>query len=539
MNTYVGIAARARQIVNSGEYSTATWFSSAVANVAVHAHPAIVPLLTSHIYYSTSSAPAGGGETWTVSGSENPDAWWSLGLSNIRGWEPLLDYGANGLVVDLDDSLRVVVNPSTRSVIVRDRAERKVYLVGHDVRGLFLDLYRSVRGIHSGLAITNGWIPFHASAVKRNDKIICFVGDKGSGKSTALLNLATANLDDLALVSNDKSYLHIGADMRLLAWPSVINAGADSLVSVGAERLLSPGFHHGNGGMAFLMQDLPLIEQFPAIIGGVAQPAKIRLLPDELRRSLASTFAAEGRVAAIIQSQLRLTEKESTFEVVTGAAARSQIVRENILSDWTNHPDWLGIADAPGVAAGAQIAVSPEILVGRLTVGRDGKEVTRGIVGALTGPDVLAGLHLADAVGDAKSYLPKYHFGVYARIRQGSKVLLVRKTRGPYRGLYDLPGGRPEFGESWPDALRRELIEELGLQFAVADRFRRFQLGVTESSDGTRINLMHHGAFADLELTDGAEVPRTASPDTDGAEWVDVESQYGSLSALAREVLSL
>ena len=40
----------------------------------------------------------------------------------------------------------------------------------------------------------------------------------------------------------------------------------------------------------------------------------------------------------------------------------------------------------------------------------------------------------------------------------------IRKTRGPYRGRFDLPGGTPEEGESLVETLRREMLEETGFQ---------------------------------------------------------------------------
>ncbi|MGC4943390.1 NUDIX domain-containing protein [Kribbella sp. DT2] len=55
---------------------------------------------------------------------------------------------------------------------------------------------------------------------------------------------------------------------------------------------------------------------------------------------------------------------------------------------------------------------------------------------------------------------PTHHFGVYALWRQDARLVLVRKTRGPYDGLLDLPGGSPEPGESELATLRRELREE-------------------------------------------------------------------------------
>ena len=41
-------------------------------------------------------------------------------------------------------------------------------------------------------------------------------------------------------------------------------------------------------------------------------------------------------------------------------------------------------------------------------------------------------------------FVTRSHKGVYGIIRKGNQILLIRKARGPYTGLYDLPGGSPE-----------------------------------------------------------------------------------------------
>ncbi|MGH3804616.1 MAG: hypothetical protein ACRDTD_31645, partial [Pseudonocardiaceae bacterium] len=42
---------------------------------------------------------------------------------------------------------------------------------------------------------------------------------------------------------------------------------------------------------------------------------------------------------------------------------------------------------------------------------------------------------------------PSWHFGIYAAVVQGAgddqRILTVHKTRGPYTGMLDLPGGAP------------------------------------------------------------------------------------------------
>ncbi|MCL2716009.1 MAG: NUDIX domain-containing protein [Alphaproteobacteria bacterium] len=51
---------------------------------------------------------------------------------------------------------------------------------------------------------------------------------------------------------------------------------------------------------------------------------------------------------------------------------------------------------------------------------------------------------------------------VSAAIFRDRRVFLARRNRPPV-GVYSLPGGRVEFGETLHDALRREIREETGL----------------------------------------------------------------------------
>ena len=53
--------------------------------------------------------------------------------------------------------------------------------------------------------------------------------------------------------------------------------------------------------------------------------------------------------------------------------------------------------------------------------------------------------------------------GAYALLTSGPRIVLIRKARGPYTGMWGLPGGGIEFGETPETALRREIEEETGL----------------------------------------------------------------------------
>ena len=56
---------------------------------------------------------------------------------------------------------------------------------------------------------------------------------------------------------------------------------------------------------------------------------------------------------------------------------------------------------------------------------------------------------------------------VSGAIFRDGKVLLVRRAYSPGKGLYSLPGGRVEFGESLHTALHREVDEETGLRIEI------------------------------------------------------------------------
>ncbi len=54
--------------------------------------------------------------------------------------------------------------------------------------------------------------------------------------------------------------------------------------------------------------------------------------------------------------------------------------------------------------------------------------------------------------------------GAYGVVLRDSKILFTQKKSGPYKGLWGLPGGKIEFGETPEETLKRELLEESSME---------------------------------------------------------------------------
>ncbi len=72
---------------------------------------------------------------------------------------------------------------------------------------------------------------------------------------------------------------------------------------------------------------------------------------------------------------------------------------------------------------------------------------------------------------------------VSAAIFRDGKVLLVRRARRPALGVYTLPGGVVEAGETLSEAVAREVLEETGLVIAPVTLAGHREV-ITRTNDG-------------------------------------------------------
>jgi 8-oxo-dGTP diphosphatase len=65
---------------------------------------------------------------------------------------------------------------------------------------------------------------------------------------------------------------------------------------------------------------------------------------------------------------------------------------------------------------------------------------------------------------EARTYPRRPYLAVSAAIFRAERVLIVRRAQPPLHGLYTLPGGVVELGETLVEAVKREIREETGLE---------------------------------------------------------------------------
>lgn len=117
--------------------------------------------------------------------------------------------------------------------------------------------------------------------------------------------------------------------------------------------------------------------------------------------------------------------------------------------------------------------------------------------------------------------ITRTHRGIYGYIEQNDKVMLIVKKRGPYTGMYDLPGGSPELGETELETLRREIKEETGCDLFTSIN-RQEHTVIYENfieSNGQPGCLQHTGVFYQCQI-EGNPNKEISDLDSDGAQWI-------------------
>lgn len=87
------------------------------------------------------------------------------------------------------------------------------------------------------------------------------------------------------------------------------------------------------------------------------------------------------------------------------------------------------------------------------------------------------------------------HLGAYGILINDNKILLIKKSGGPYDGKLDLPGGTIEFCERPENTLKRELMEEVGINLIDYQLFDTDSVSFTWKHKDNLIKVHHIGIF--------------------------------------------
>lgn len=131
------------------------------------------------------------------------------------------------------------------------------------------------------------------------------------------------------------------------------------------------------------------------------------------------------------------------------------------------------------------------------------------------------------------------HVGCYGIVyNDKGEVLLIKKSRGAYKGQLDLPGGGIEYGESAEATLKREFQEEIGLNIksynlkTIVTNYVLWNLDETHQEDLQHVAIIYE---VELKKSDYKKIKTEADGlDSLGAGWYDVKDlKKKDLSPLA------
>ncbi len=142
------------------------------------------------------------------------------------------------------------------------------------------------------------------------------------------------------------------------------------------------------------------------------------------------------------------------------------------------------------------------------------------------------------------------HHGIYGIILNNDQILLVLKSRGPYTGMWDLPGGAPlknqavsgqldggSRSESEAQTLYREIYEETGIRVLTAHCLSK--LAVTLKLES---GLFHHtGVLYSIDTYETSDANMSVEKeDVHRAQWFKLSSMSKiKLSPFAQQAVEL
>ena len=131
---------------------------------------------------------------------------------------------------------------------------------------------------------------------------------------------------------------------------------------------------------------------------------------------------------------------------------------------------------------------------------------------------------LKKPLGFLREDVTRAHLGVYGVIKKDGHILVIKKARGPYTGLYDLPGGTPENNETPEETVTREIKEETNCDLTNKSnkRIKTILFNRFTKESGLTGCIQHTGIIFDVTVQ-GEPTTTGDGLDSNGAKWVSMD----------------
>ncbi len=116
------------------------------------------------------------------------------------------------------------------------------------------------------------------------------------------------------------------------------------------------------------------------------------------------------------------------------------------------------------------------------------------------------------------------HVGAYGFIIRNDEIALIKKARGGYTGLLDIPGGGIEHLETPVEALKRELMEEAGVTVKNYELITATSRNIKWQMTKTIIEDLHHiGILYKVEVVEDTVKQEADGLDSNGCNFYKIK----------------
>jgi hypothetical protein len=196
--------------------------------------------------------------------------------------------------------------PDQRVAYVRDRD--RVLVLGDDADAAGLAAVRVVRSAATAWMESQRWALVHAAATAREGTGLAVIGPKGSGKTAAVM--ALASFAGWQVIAHDRVFAgSVAGEPRLLPWPSSLNIGLGLLHALDWTDALRARYRGGEPA-PYHQRD----EVTAALLAGTRTPVrahgsevKAQLFPAQVRDWLGVELGSSAELAAIVVPRIDLS----------------------------------------------------------------------------------------------------------------------------------------------------------------------------------------------------------------------------------------